>query len=43
LLEEREHKQQGEANSPDAGKVDAAVGVAAQIGAATSKKFAERL
>jgi ubiquinone biosynthesis monooxygenase Coq7 len=43
LLDEREHKQQGEANSLDAGKVDASVGVAAQIGAATSKKFAERL
>jgi ubiquinone biosynthesis monooxygenase Coq7 len=43
LLDEQEHKQQGEANSPSTGKVGTVIGSAAQIGAATSKKLAERL
>jgi|RhiMethySRZTD1v2_1073278.scaffolds.fasta_scaffold49365_4 ubiquinone biosynthesis monooxygenase Coq7 len=43
LLDEIQHKRQGEANSPDTGKLGAVVGSAAQVGAATSKKLAERL
>jgi 3-demethoxyubiquinol 3-hydroxylase len=43
LLEELQHKGQGEANSQDAGKVGAVVGSAARASAAASKKLAERL
>jgi ubiquinone biosynthesis monooxygenase Coq7 len=43
LLDELEHKRQGEANSLGVGSLAVAVDSVAQLGAAASKKLAERL